>query len=537
MILVDDDSIMRQYLKSVIDWEKEGFKIIGEAEDGAIAFSLIKELSPDIVITDIDMPVMNGVELIKKLHDEGISTTIIALSCYDDFEYVKQAMKFGAAEYVLKHKIEPPELLQIINSTIDNRTENNGHVLKQYELYDFTQLNFSGQRLINSLISGAANYESRDNVLVELAANGIQLDGNNIVVAKGQIDYYDKHILHTYKANRDLLTHTTLGIIQDVIRDMGKGGVSPVEEGKFVIFMSFGKERSRYNVEKAACETVARIQHSIKKYMNKTTTFGISTAEDNIFLLESMYMQANKALQYKIYKGVNSIIRFSELSYSHKTDEIYTLVNELRGLILSHGEVGECIGKIFDRIRGERLPKEKFDFIMHRLLSILIDALLANGICEDDIAGRDFDLFYGNMFYQFEVIEDFRAYFIDIYDRICRSTSFTTSALRKEIIEAIKYINENISRIISLKEIADHVNLSRTYFSQLFKQSTGENVTDCISRLKIEMAKKFLLDPNYKVYEVAMDIGFESQYYFNKLFKSLVGLTPTEYRNIKLYKT
>ena len=217
-----------------------------------------------------------------------------------------------------------------------------------------------------------------------------------------------------------LETTTTLGIIQNVIRDIGKGGVSPVEEGRFAILMSFGTERSRNNVEKAAYETVARIQHSIKKHMNKTTTFGISTAEDNIFLLESMYMQANKALQYKMYKGINSIIRFSELSYSNKTDEIYTLVNELRGLISNHGEVGECIGKIFAGISGERLPKEKFDFIMHRLLSILIDALLANDIREDDIAGRDFDLFYGNMFYQFEVIEDFRAYFIDTFDRICR---------------------------------------------------------------------------------------------------------------------
>ena len=107
---------------------------------------------------------------------------------------------------------------------------------------------------------------------------------------------------------------------------------------------------------------------------------------------------------------------------------------------------------------------------------------------------------------------------------------------RREIAQAMEYIKEHLHENLSLEVLAEQVNFSKTYFSQLFKQSTGENMVDYIARLRINRAKELLINPDYKVYEVAMQVGFESQHYFNRLFKIMEGVTPTEYRYNHCYK-
>ena len=114
VLLADDDFLVRTFLSRITDWEKHGYKLVGAAQDGEEALRMAKEYEPDIIITDISMPVMDGIELIRRLKEEGNAAVTIVLSCHDDFDYVKEAMKLGANEYVLKNLLTEDTLLKLL---------------------------------------------------------------------------------------------------------------------------------------------------------------------------------------------------------------------------------------------------------------------------------------------------------------------------------------------------------------------------------------------------------------------------------------
>ena len=131
VLLVEDDYSVREYLKQAIAWEENGYCVLGEADNGAEALELVRKELPDIMITDIQMPQMNGVELIHKISEEGYPTKSVVLSFYDDFEYVRDAMKYGAVDYVLKHQLSEENILNILNDIPELEKSENVHTIKE----------------------------------------------------------------------------------------------------------------------------------------------------------------------------------------------------------------------------------------------------------------------------------------------------------------------------------------------------------------------------------------------------------------------
>lgn len=522
LIIVDDDSIMRNYLKALINWGKEGFVVVGEAADGKSALSLIQDKMPDIVLTDIDMPVMNGVELIKQLNELKINVKVIVLSCYDDFDYVKQAMKYGASEYLLKHKVEPDEILEVVKSIVTSEIHEEDK--SYFDPVEYERKNLQSRVLYNLI--NDIGYENIQQVLSDFKKYGMDVNINSFIVIKAQIDYFDSIPGMDISG---IFNFTILGIIEETFLSKIKGIVVSAGDAKYMIVCS-PIEKSEATAQRHIYELLLKTQSAIKKYTNQTTSFGISPIGNDIMSLGGIYTIANKALQYKLYKGTNSIIFNNEAVYNDFMGSSQSIIQTVKASLQESLDSHTQIDELFQKLKEIKPPKDKFDLLMNGLQSIFYVFALEKGL--DEIWG---DTLKMSILNRFETVGDYQLYFNGLIEKIALLVNKVTHPLRQEIVEAIKFMKNNLDKNISLKEIADHVNLSRVYFSQLFKQLMGENITDFLTRLRLEKAKELLMNPDTKVYEIALDIGFESQYYFNKLFKSTMGVTPTEYRNKKLY--
>ncbi len=533
VLIVDDDIFVYTNLKELIQWENEGFVLCNVALSGIGAIDIIQKEHPEIVITDINMPGMSGVTLIKLIQEQYPQIKVIALSAYDDFEYVKQSLKMGAADYILKHTLTAEVLLNVLNSlreTINGKKqedETNQRLEEQIQ----TGKQVLRQNFIRQLIQGGSR-EATD-IERKLSELNLDLGLRNLMVVAGEVDDYA--ILKT-KFTADEINNLMKSLVDmssEILKDSVKSIISILEEGKFVVIFSFDDLHSNQSIYNQVFTTLMRIKTTIKRYLNITACFGLDGICNHISNIGQYYLKAEQLLTRRFYEGKDRIFHDPSVTRTETNPTILGIKEEKNILqyikSLERDQLKTCINDIFERIQQYQpgLSSTKMMFIT--LINI------ANKIIRD--SSIDSSVIYGDVsdpyehIKQFGTISDVKDWILALYERTINALELFCLNPKYDGVtkKAIEYIYKNYQTDLSLNDIAIHVGVNSSYLSRKFKQDCGKSVIEYLNTIRIEQSKMLMENGHQKVKEIADEVGFNNYNYFFKVFKDSQGMTPLEY--------
>ncbi len=533
VLIVDDDMAMRTSLKTMLDWERQGFVICGEAVNGANAVQIIEKNTPDIVITDMSMPVMDGVALIGYLGEKQPRIKIIALSGYDDFDYVRQSMKKGAVDYILKHKLDPKLLADVLEVTRQSILEGMKELDERQQAREKldSARGILRREFVKSLIMG--EFTETKKIERELGYLNIGMDLKNLVVAAVEIDDYS-FIEDNYPVKeRNKLINTFADISRSILDEGGKALMEHVDKGNFVVVFSFGNAYSSMYVYNRIISDIDRIKTSLKRYLNITASFGVSKVCFNVLDISSYYAEAKAILKDKFYQGKDRIFSGSNVE---KAEENYFTLDfkdekKIRLLVksLEKQELNSFIKSIFDRMQKNKASHPSVQMITAELINIAGKAARESGI---DLSG----FFPGkgapySMLQKYDTVADISRWVLNIFDGLADEMKNRTSGSGCSEItkKAIEFIHRHYQDNISLNDAAGYAGANNSYLSHVFKENTGKGFVEYLNTFRIEKAKILIGNGDARIKDMVGELGFNNYNYFFKVFKEYVGMTPMEY--------
>lgn len=514
IIIADDDFIVRTYLKQMLDWEKHDF-LLYDAKNGKEALTICQREQIDTVITDMSMPVMDGMELIKALKHDNLPCHIIVLSCHDDFIYVKEAMKLGANDYLRKNDLTADALLDILqklkplsvpvqnNSSIS--TEELAQIGRRKLQNDFfTAFTDNSANTTENLLNLAkqaeidATFATGCAVLIKLTdwQKRLQvLEDNDISTFKQAFREMCRNIFQNNEYN--LKTAVYVFQLQKNSEYWG-------------ILIDFINENSRARLDKILKSLMQKIIIFSLRYFNLNAVCAASDIQTNILDLKRHWLnlfQLNDILFY-----TNSKI-FSETDFLRITSQITgSTLKELEELIDAQNSDDATFKilqqKFLTNIERSHLSLNALLFIVNHLKNTLN--------CD--------------LHFDFNSFAEFKEQFIHQLMQK-RNTLKQNDIAHPAIRLAVKYIDTHYKEPLSQQVVADYVHLNPAYFSTLFKKSTGTNFSDYLINRRLNAVKKRLTKSSDKIKNIATEEGFTDYQYFCKLFKKIVGVNPSEYRN------
>lgn len=495
VLIVDDDFLVRTYLKQMINWEAQGFYIVGDAKNGREALEILQRDGADILIADVSMPIMDGIELTRWAKKNSPRTHILILSCHDDFIYVKAAMKLGIDDYLLKNNLTAESLLEALNKISFEEAENDPAI---------ERLALIGRKKLREDFFHAFDFGGEK--LEELARDAeLNLDFESatvfMIIPK---NWRERERILSDAERENFLSafaEMSLNTCKNLIGDKMVPLIFVSHKGGFFHWCLIA-DKSR--------ELAERLQTFSKLYFNLELKIFLSPPKNNLAELSAQWQ--------KIYD-----VR-ADAFYS---DEKIVCTEELVPLEIKIGNELKTLG----RELVEALSYTDEDFLS--VLKIFRERLLAAKLHPEILSA-----FVGELFFEERdsmpspmQAENFSEWFSRLENflndlRGRQGKDYLHPAIRL----ALRYIEEHYREEISQSNVAEAVYLNPSYFSTLFKKSLGKGFAEYLIDLRIEHVKDRLTTSNEKIKEIAASEGFRDFQYFAKLFKRLTNLTPSQYR-------
>lgn len=533
---MDDEVVFRNSIKTMINWNEYGFEVCGEASDGLSAKQKIEQLSPDIVITDIKMPGVDGLSVIAFIAENRPDIQIIALSGYDDYEYVRSSLKRGVVDYLLKHSITKTSLLAVLQTAqkrISKEKESQLHRQHLQEQIEFGK-DVIRQRFLIDLLEGRC-VDLRE---IYRRTSELALPANlqNMMIAVAEIDgmstWKSRNTTSEWKALFDKMMELISGNLPET------GCVLvPQPDNGFTILFFMQDTCSALSYYKNIGECIKRIRAALKRHYNATACYSISGNVDTVAHLAQAYKKANAALGEKLYRECDTVIYDRNLpKITHR--EYYIDFHDEQHIIhmLKAGnkeELIDYINNIFKHIREAGLEVLRVHMIFVQLTNLLNRTLREY---ETDLitAYPNFHNIYQSM--QHMTLHEMNQWMIDCYISTMQFIAGygEVKNCRQVTQQACVYINKNYMKDISLNEIAEEIHTAPSYLSRVFKEDTGKGVVEYLNWVRVEHAKR-LINEGVKLNEVFNLSGFNSDTYFYTVFKHNTGKTPKKYKEDLMY--
>lgn len=521
VIVADDELLVRVGLKSAIDWNFNGFEIVAEAANGRDALEYLLENGADILLTDIKMPIMNGIELLREIKDRDLQVRSLVLSCHDEYEYVREALKLGARDYLLKLSLSSENLLALLNE-LKKEIEING-VGVEYKAVNPLVLEEKWLKLL--LKYDYALYE-------ELVSLGTCLKHENIMVFVLSIDNYKSNHHISSQNSPNILKDSVVGILNSIINDYAAGDIFEIKAGKYVAVINPKTTEREY-----LSQIALNIQQALKRYVQLSVTIGISELQRDLSFINNAYRQAYEALSRKMFIGSESVVFHSDiLKDRDKAGKVFLRLEEEESL--SRAIYFSKVNKVSEFLQSFFYDMEKSSQWNNETLHRALDDILYHFSKNLKIYGKSFEdipQYKGaaiktqlrDIEYLSEIRQWFAAFINAYFEYIAH---LKKSTQREDVTKAVEYIIENYNSELTLSRVAGHVNMSENYFSHIFKKVLGDSFTEYITKYRIEKAKELLRSSNMKINEIAQKVGFDNVYYFSNVFKKYAGASPVEYK-------
>lgn len=509
VLIADDESIIRNGLKKVIDWNGLGFEIAGEAADGEEALDIALEVKPDLLIVDINMPFMDGLAFIEKYQASHSAAKFIFLTGYQDFKYIQKALQLKASDYLIK-PITPEVILEIL-ARLKKELDAQSDSLKEagrLEVIDKEILPSLRNRFFNEILAGKISGSE-----IERQAALLKLDPGT-----GYL-WTQVYFLGQFQAESTNVVHLVRELAQQACE---KGYVFHVRNDVIcVVTCNETETRSmRGMIENLIVGRCRIIACGMGIPVKGWDAIGLS------------YMNALREIEqsFDVYEGGAENKPECRLEALDLDMEIEKLI-----ITIKTGDAGMGLSKLegmFDYIKRNKdlsLVQIKIHFM----------AVISAVIRETQKVGASSENVFGNGFEPVDSINGCRL-MLEVYsvmkEFIMKACDYFKNKKGvknlKTVERAIDYICENLGNPeLDIRMVAEHVDMSPNYFGSIFKNETREFFTDFLTRMRIDKARKLLAETGLKVYEVALLSGFKEAYYFGVKFKAQEGITPLEYRD------
>ncbi len=527
LMIADDEILERQALRFIIENNCPDMEIIAETGDGKSAVSIAAAEKPEIVLMDIRMPELNGLEAARTIRTMLPDTVIVMLTAFDEFSYAKEALSIGAVEYLLK-PVRPKDLLQTLQSVAESvgrrkqKEQEEAELRKNIEhAMPFIKNSFI-QDLISGKITDLANLRERAGFL------GIKAEAGVILVAN--IDNFKQITRSASELERQIVKQRVYHHICEIV---GKDIlVVPFGGDEIIILLGYAGVVAPEQVEQEVRATACKIRDSIIQ-LGISITVGIGRFYDDPLQLHKSYIEAASAQQQKIYIGDNQIIHIDEVPHLSAVAFRYPF-NYERNLLdkVRCGErqqAKEVLRQLLHEIFTAKASMEMVKACVLELLIVLSRAAVEGGANLEQLTLLNFNCI--NRLNDCVDREEVRQWILDAVDQFMDNMLENRSSMNVRLInKACAYITENFHKSISLEEVAHTVHLSPYYFSRIFKAEKGFNFVDFLTKVRIDKAKLMLQNPEQTVVRVAAEAGYQDASYFCRVFRQEVGVTPNQYR-------
>ncbi|WP_195336159.1 response regulator transcription factor [Paraclostridium bifermentans] len=490
LYLLDDEPFILEGLKYIIDWEEYGFDVVGTSNNGEDGFNFIKNEDVDLIITDIMMPKMTGLELISNLKKINHNAKFIVLSAFQEFQYAKEAISMGAENYLTK-PIDEDELIQTIEE-----------VKKKIEKIKLEKVDTKIFK--NDLILKLICNKNNDEVLDRLKLEGVSFNYKNLCVvilefAEG--GNINKHILN----HIDNLNYEYCVNLQNQI----------------LIIMD------KESVNKDA---LRNLKDDLSRIANEHVYISRGKFVDSIYTLNCSYQSAKDIHEYKlVYPNISWIREYKEKSYNLENID-YIDFDHLKKLLLNkdNKEALNYIESIFSKLKND----ENLTVKQIKTKSIEVFLNVYNYFNDSKII-KGLDLYLEKVINSVN-LDQIQIELNNMIKHRQSKLEETDDSISPIILKLLRNIEKNYSKDLNLKEISETYNINSIYLGQLFQKETGILFSDYLNNFRVNKAKNLLVETSLKAAEIGELVGYANKNYFYRKFKDIVGITPSEWRKINL---
>ena len=533
VFLVEDEIVMREGIKNNIDWEKEGFEFTGEAGDGELAYPLIQKEKPDILIADIKMPFMDGLELSRLVRQELPDIKVIILSGYDEFEYAKEAISIGITDYLVK-PIAGAKLLEAVKKVgkIIEEEQQQRLFLKTFEKERLENIHLAKQKIFRSLASGKKPVSE---LLKDAREAGVDLAANRYNIVLLQIFEEGETVGYSEKQN------AAAQDIEEMTEHMP--GVLMVElgiEGWAFIIKETDTERS---LEQILPDFLEKLQEIIRGYEGIEYFGGVGRAVCRLSELNRCFEEANRAFSYRYLINRNQIIYSEEEANGSfaggrlkaSSLNVINMDREIVERFLKTGlksEVRHFIDEYFESVGESGIRSFLLrQYVTMDMFFTTVAMLRQIGYDSEDLVERCGD--FQAMTSVFSSVEQTKSYLQGVFEAALDLRDTVSQKKYSSLLKnARTYIEQNYdNEEISLNTVAASVNLSPNHFSTIFNQETGQTFIEFLTHVRMEKAKELLRGTSMRMSEIAYTVGYKDAHYFSYLFKKTQECTPREFRS------
>lgn len=540
LILVDDEEEVRKGMLHKIDWAAHGFEVAGEAENGHEALAFAEKTPPDVVVTDIKMPFMDGIELSKALCEKYPTVKIIILTGFDEFEYAQKAINLNVVEYILKpiSSKEFTEMLDKVKRDLDEefaQKENVEALRRHYQ----ESLPILREKFLSSLITSHvtdAEFLEKNNSY-QTGIDGdfylVSVVSNDAVSAEETEASVVSEVMFDPHKDKKLLKFAMLNVTGEVAAKY-KLGPAFLHDDNVVVILSFRNTEKDEAINRVLA-AFEEVRQCIEKYLRFTVTIGVGTFCTSPADLSRSYRNAINALEYRLILGNNKVICIQDVEPKCREKvEFDELKERLLMSAIRVGNADEIEGTIHGLFRDIIELKVSFKDYQIYLLEMLTTILkVARDLCVDMdcLFGRNHNLFME--MYGFTDIHEVRSWITGICLKIISYISKERKDTCKLIVKkAKKYIQEHYHESdTSIDKVCKHLYISPTYFSTIFKRETKLTFVSYLTQTRMEAAKELLRTTTLRASEIAEKVGYSDPNYFSICFKKYHSVSPTTYRN------
>ncbi|KRF18436.1 response regulator [Paenibacillus sp. Soil787] len=545
VIIADDNRMVVKAVYQLIPWEQYGYVVTAQVFDGVQALEAVKSNGADLLVTDIKMPFMDGLELIRQVRKIGCDAKVVVLSSYNDFELVREALRLGASEYILKTELDPKSFITLLNA-LTRQLETERKELEQLvklEGFSESDLNrlkdadnelFRNRRHIREqLLRGfCIGYVTEEQFLAQRKDYlNIRYDRGCHAILYVASDNFHKLLELRWNGDEQLLAFAASNVIEEILENTeGEADLFYNGSGTFVILLTIVNGKS--DPERSSwVQLFSRLSSSLEHYFRLRISGGFAMEKPGADTIPKLYAQAIEACQFRFTQGKGKLffeediqktgVRTNAAAPFNSYERVDLLRNALSafqpGLLL---KTLESLIVHPDHVTPENFREilrlyEKYTFV----LTDFVEKYGMRNACDDLIQS------FNEYIYDQEAIPELNRRLKEILERIAKEMETGNSQVR----QLIKYVQEHFKDQITLQSAAEQLGITSAYLGRLVQKELGVNYSEYLNQYRIERSKLLLTEGMLKIYEIAEAVGYGSTEHFSRMFKKVTGISPKEF--------
>lgn len=530
IVIVDDENIIRRGIKSTLDkYGADRYRVVGMAADGDEGLELAEALRPDIVISDIRMNRVGGIEMAREMRRRGIPARVLFLSGFDEFAYIKSAIDLRAENYLLK-PVNPRDLLAELDkiaadihqeASLRRQIDENIPAMQQSFLH----------KLLNDPEATAD-----ERLCGDIEFLGLDFAGDRFAVLLFKLDGLNTPRRFEGEMERELHRYAVINLVREHLEQNYRAAIYHLEDGSFALVVSSARGAAMTN--RRLIEVARQLCALVKERLGATVTIAVGGVEKGFPGITRSYFMARNLRSYRYLLGKDRVITIADVRALATPDAPGLELGMLIQQTISHIKLGEAgkAQKALDDI--EQLVRKSEGVTLSRARVVVVELLVLiskelrplGDERAEDIMEKIYAL--SERVLEIETVEDLFGGLKTLVGQVVQTAFAERGGQQQSLIgKAMAYVEANCaSNTLSLQQVAEHVHISPSYLSALFRKIAKVSFSDYLADQRIQKARALLRGSPLKVYEVAELVGYSNPQYFNQAFKKRTGQSPHQYR-------